>query len=360
MQSPGKSDMNGQSDNRKPRHIASAEMLAKETDFTGSELLHRIQATALSPDYPTAECFLPTEVWDYERTGTMPQRRLAHRDECVNCRALLAVLTPDPALTDEFAAMGASQYRANDKPRTERPRENRRTYAATVGMAAVIVFGVVFFSWHPLTPHSSNAPNKLTPSVNPQRLSSEPAQFVVTNQTNNFQLSVPVKTYADGRLQEKSYAAAAAATALASGPDLKMRGASGGVLSNIKDQGHVSVDPSVDQLRRRLVSALAYACEAPRKQGITRGEDVDALDVKALEDALKGERLQVRRVSSSNDELLVKYGSDSVTLQPNDALSSTMQYCKLLDRHRGDTRALDDGVRNVVVRMDLNDASLPK
>ena len=314
---------------QKPRHVESAEMLARRSGLSGSQLLDKIQALALSPDYPTPDCFLPNEIWDYERTRTMPKERLAHADECVNCSALLSALSPDPLLTEEVASLAVSRYSGlDDRAHPVGPKGHKRSrVAAMAAVAAMLLIGFTLMSWRLTSSGSMNVHKSVTQS---SALAS--ALFTVTNADNKAQLSIPVKMHADGRLQQESYSTAAAATALVSSPVLAAKEG---------DRDLLLDDPSATHLRILLVSALADACENSKQQ----------VDVRGLEHRLRNARLTVQSISSSNDQLLIKYGPDSVTLKPDEALLNTMQYCTVLARSKGDTRALDQSLQNVDINL---------
>lgn len=344
----GSHGMDHRSDNRKPEYLQSADLIADEMNMTGRELLDLIRKTALSPNYPTEECFLPQEVWEYEHTGLMPDGRLAHRDSCVNCHALLVALQPDGALTREFTAAVAQCRASGDGPSSRRREEEavacvaaapnfepharawRKKAVAFVAVAAVLCFGFLSFTY---SKWALRKPTNSEGFADQQ----EPRELVVTNEISKRQIRVTVKALDSGRISSSSYPAAAAATALVSEPLLlRMTGDR----TNIPDAAHEDTE-----LANKIVLALSSAC------GKEEHTLFPSKDRESLEQALKDQQIVVWQVSPSSDNFVVKYGGHSATLEPTKALSSTLRYCRLLDRTAGDTHALDSSAKNVQIRV---------
>src|SRR5271169_1272782 len=78
-----------------PEYLRSAERVAQGLGVSVDELFIRLKSRALTPDYPSPECYLPDEVWEYQHTGRLPLGRESHVKECHSCRALLRTLVPD-------------------------------------------------------------------------------------------------------------------------------------------------------------------------------------------------------------------------------------------------------------------------
>jgi hypothetical protein len=302
--------MNRESDKQKSRHMSSADILANQVNMQGSELLNLIRTTAMSPNYPTPECFLPHEVWEYEHTHQMPNGRLSHADICVNCNALLDALEPNLVLINEVRTeVLQNRSSVKESPRATKPRKVAVAYAAA---AALVLVGAASLS-------------RVTRA----------RDFVVTNEINKKQMRVPVRTYVNGRLSEDSYPTAAAAIALMSDPVFKL------TPSSDLSESQYAVNANADQLRYKIVLALASVCGQPN-ESVPHTQTIDT-----MEQALKNQRVSVKRAPSWGDEFLVNYGEDSARLESAQALSSTLHYCQLLHEQKGNALALDNGTRSV-------------
>lgn len=85
-----------------PRLDESVQQPGLKAEIDGKKLLQQIRARAAAPNYPTAECYLPNEVLDYQLTGLFPAGRARHMDECRSCRTMMTTLVPDPLRVQEF------------------------------------------------------------------------------------------------------------------------------------------------------------------------------------------------------------------------------------------------------------------
>lgn len=320
--------MHERTNNAKSQCMVSADHIASERKMTGAELLSLIRATALSPDYPTPECFLPNEVWEYEHTHNMQNGRLAHRNNCASCSALLTALDePDRSLAEEVAKAGVSQYSPKEHSSSATAAGRRKAIAFAAAAAVfvgVISIGYVRMRYFEKTEMSENSAPAIVTFEK-----STPVKLVVTDEISGQQISVLVQAYANGRLRKESYAAAAAATALVN--DVSFRGTG---ISATEEHGNESL--ANDQLNLKILLALASAC----RSDIKNVQSPDAVGI--LEQALKNERLRVQRPSPDRSELLINYGDQSTKLDPYVALSSTIQACELLRQHQGDIRALNN------------------
>jgi len=73
----------------KPLFRIEAERLAAELGSTAEALLERSLRPILHPDFPTRECFLPDELLEFERRGTLTPDRSQHAESCDTCAAML-------------------------------------------------------------------------------------------------------------------------------------------------------------------------------------------------------------------------------------------------------------------------------
>jgi len=69
----------------------------KEEFANEEDVLRLIRDLALSKDYPSPDCYIPTEIVAYKQEGALPVGREAHMEKCANCRALIHVLNEEQA-----------------------------------------------------------------------------------------------------------------------------------------------------------------------------------------------------------------------------------------------------------------------
>lgn len=324
-----------QNSRQMPQYLRSAETLAAEQGMSAQDLLDVLRETALSPNYPTPDCFLPNEVWEYERTGAIPDGRLSHADECTSCRALLATLTPDTCLVEEVKAEVAAHRRAAATKSSVSVFPTHKKKLALAAAAAVLCVGAVLAARYLRESDAS-----WTVQLFPLRTSpGAPGSLVLTNKSDRRQISIPVRTYLDGRISKESYPAVAAASALVSLPgfEIEPERATGLRVANLDDS-------SSELLTRRLVIALASVCTDVDSSSSERTE--------ALKQELSKQNVQV---VASNGELTVFDGKNTATLSP-EVLSSTLEYCRLLKKHQGSIASLSRSTQGVNVELEASNS----
>jgi hypothetical protein len=331
--------MNGHLDNDKPQYLDSADLIGGEIGVGGQELLRRIRATSLSADYPTAECFLPHEISEYEDTGQMPNDRLAHEKTCPNCRALLSALRPDQGLISDLRDAVHHHWKAPSPPDkidtatiVAVPRKiTAGRWPIAAAAAVVLCSGAISVGvWRHSSRSVAVAPTRIPTTVDAFQVQ----QLVFVNETSKKQITLQLEILEDGRISIRSYPEAAAATALVNEP-LLLRSSS------------AKSDPEErsGDLSNKVVSALASVCGPPTR--VSFGSKVHD----NLEQALRDQQVEVSLVSSSSNNLLVNYRGDSATLEPTQAVSSTKHFCKLLHQSAGDVASLDKSAKNVQIKV---------
>src|SRR5262249_19141256 len=98
----------------KPLFLIHAEARAKAEGCQVETILEQYADEFVYSKYPTPECFLPNEVAEYVKQGTLPVERLGHTDLCSACSMLLASFLPKD-LDDILTGFQGSKKRSTDE-----------------------------------------------------------------------------------------------------------------------------------------------------------------------------------------------------------------------------------------------------
>jgi hypothetical protein len=85
-----------------PRFLRGARARAQKLGISEQELLDRDLQRVLDSTYPGPDCLDPDEVQEFAETGSLPDDRLAHRERCDACAALLEAAAPGPVRVEQF------------------------------------------------------------------------------------------------------------------------------------------------------------------------------------------------------------------------------------------------------------------